>query len=58
MFIQTDKFLQMDLLSKRALYACKDSFVTLEHVPDWNEYVERNQLVNPISNENRIFCFI
>lgn len=44
----TDKFLSMDLSSKRKLYACKEDFLTLSRIPSWADYVAEKGLVSEV----------
>ncbi|OXA53754.1 macro domain-containing protein CT2219 [Folsomia candida] len=46
-----DKFLSMDLSSKRKLYACKEDFLTLSRIPSWADYVAEKGLVSEVSEE-------
>jgi len=47
-----EKFLQMDLITKRTHYACKENFVVLDSIKTWTQYVDDNNLKSSISEEN------
>jgi hypothetical protein len=40
---QTEKFMDMPIMTKRKLYACGDEYVTLDEIPSWHDHINKSR---------------